>query len=227
VRHFPRLFLSFHLVIEQMMRVGVGSMPIVFLMSVVTGFIVTWQVKYLVGDVIPLTYLGLAVGKATFTQMGPTFTALILAGRISAKLASELGTMKVTEQLDAMDCLSLDVFYYLFSPRIFAGFVMTTILFIYASTITILSAQLLATVAFGLSSYTFYNSMRYLFKVQDVVIMLVKGFVFGGVLSSVGCYYGYITSGGAVGVGESTKNAVVASSVLILFGDMVINHILM
>ena len=119
-----------------------------------------------------------------------TFTALVLAGRMSAKLASELGTMKVTEQLDAMTCLSLDVFFYLFSPRVIAGFVMTTVLFIFASTVTIVCAQILATIAFGLSPYIFYSSMKLLFSVLDVVIMLVKGFVFGGILSLVGCYYG-------------------------------------
>lgn len=210
-----------------MLRVGLGSLPIVFVMAVVTGFIITWQFAYLSAGVVPLSYLGAAAGKACFTQMGPTFTALILAGRISAKLAAELGTMKVTEQLDAMQVLSLDVFYYLFSPRIMAGFIMTMILFVYSSLITILGSQLLATIAFDLSALTFYNGIKLLFKVQDVVILLVKGFVFGGILSSVGCYYGYITKGGAVGVGQSTKNAVVASCVLILAVDVIINQIFM
>jgi phospholipid/cholesterol/gamma-HCH transport system permease protein len=159
--------------------------------------------------------------------MGPTFTALILAGRVTAKLASELGTMKVTEQLDAMEILSLDVFFYLFSPRILAGFLMTMILFVYACFVMVVSAQILATMAFGLSPFGFYNGMKLLFKFQDVIIMLVKGFIYGGILSSVGCYYGYITTGGAVGVGEATKNAVVAACVLVLMGDVIINQILM
>jgi phospholipid/cholesterol/gamma-HCH transport system permease protein len=227
VEQFPRLVLRPHLVVEQMMHIGVASLPIVLLVSAVTGLIVTWQFAYLASDAIPLTYLGTVVVKASFTAMGPTFAALILAGRISARLASEIGTMKVTEQLDAMTCLSLDVFYYLFSPRILAGFIMTTVLFIFASFTLIMSAQLLATVAFDLSPFTFYNGMKMLFKLQDVVIMLVKGFVFGGILSVIGCYYGYITTGGAVGVGRSTKSAVVAASVLVLASDVVINQLLM
>lgn len=225
--HFPRLLLRPHMVIEQMMRIGVESLPIVLLISGVTGFIVTWQFAYLAADAVPLTYLGTVVVKASFTAMGPTFAALILAGRVSAKLASELGTMKVTEQMDAMTCLSLDVYYYLFSPRMLAGFIMTMVLFVFASFTLIMSAQLLATVMFGISPFTFYNGMRLLFKMQDVMIMLVKGFVFGGILSVVGCYYGYITTGGAVGVGQATKNAVVAASVMILAGDVIINQLMM
>lgn len=227
VRHFPELVLRPDILLEQMMHIGVGSLPIVLLISTVTGFIVTWQFVYLASDVIPLTYLGTVVVKASFTAMGPTFAALILAGRISARLASELGTMKVTEQLDAMTCLSLDSFRHLFAPRIMAGFIMTVVLFIFGSFVLIMSAQLLATLAFDLSPFTFYNGMRLLFKVQDVVIMVVKGLVFGGILSVVGCYHGYITTGGAVGVGQSTKNAVVAASVLVLAGDVIINQLLM
>ena len=225
--HFPALLVRPDLLTEQMMVIGVGSLPIVVLIAAVTGFIVTWQFVYLTANAIPLTYLGTVVVKASFTAMGPTFAALILAGRISARLASELGNMKVTEQLDAMTCLSLDVHYYLFAPRILAALVMTTVLFVFASFVLIMSAQVLATLAFDLSPYTFYNGMRLLFKVQDAVILLVKGFVFGGILSVVGCYHGYLTTGGAVGVGESTKNAVVSASVLVLATDVVINQLMM
>jgi phospholipid/cholesterol/gamma-HCH transport system permease protein len=225
--HFPGLLARPDILVDQMMHIGVGSLPIVLLVSSVTGLIVTWQFAYLASDVVPLTYLGTVVVKASFTAMGPTFAALILAGRVSARLASELGTMKVTEQMDAMTCLSLDVHYYLFAPRILSSLLMTTVLFVFASFTLIMSAQILATVAFEVSPYTFFNGMRLLFKVQDVIIMLVKGFVFGGILSVVGCYHGYITTGGAVGVGQSTKNAVVAASVLILAGDVVINQLMM
>ncbi len=225
--HFPWLLFRPDLVVEQMMHIGIGSLPIVLLISSVTGLIVTWQFVYLTANAIPLTYLGTVVVKASFTAMGPTFAGLILAGRISARLASELGTMKVTEQLDAMQCLSLDIYRYLFAPRLLAGFVMTTVLFIFASFTLIVSAEVLAWLVFGLSPYTFFNGMRLLFKLQDVIIMLVKGFVFGGILSLIGCYYGFVTTGGAVGVGQSTKSAVVAASVLILAVDVVINQLLM
>ena len=165
--------------------------------------------------------------KAVFTDLGPVLMALVLTGRIGAKLAAELGTMKVTEQIDAMTCLSLDPYAYLLTPRILAGFLMTPVLIVFTFFFATISAQLISWVAFDLNPYTFYNSMRYMFKTRDIIIGIVKGFVFGGGIAVAGCYYGYLTRGGAVGVGESTKKAVVAASILILFTNVVINLILM
>lgn len=215
-----------HLVVEQMMVIGVGSLPIVLLAATFTGFIATWQVKYLAGDVIPLTYLGTIVIRVVLTDLGPTFICLVLAGRIGAKLAAEVGTMRITEQIDAMTCLSLDPMLYVVSPRVIAGFTMVPMLFVFGSVAAIVSAQLLATVALGQSPYTFYNSMRLLFQMQDVYIGLIKSCVFGGSIALCGCYFGYYTVGGAVGVGASTRKAVVASSILILISNLVISQLL-
>jgi phospholipid/cholesterol/gamma-HCH transport system permease protein len=223
----PALMRKSHLLIEQMVRIGVNSISIVFLASVFIGAVSAWQAQYLIGDYFPKTYIGFALGKAVFTDLGPVLIALVLTGRIGAKLAAELGTMKVTEQLDAMVCLSLNPFCYLLSPRVLSGFLMTPFLMIFSFFFAILSAQLLVTLSFGVSAISFYNSMRTLFRTQDVIIGIVKGFVFGGSIALSGCYYGFFTRGGAVGVGESTKNAVVAASILILFFNVVIDLILM
>jgi phospholipid/cholesterol/gamma-HCH transport system permease protein len=223
----PPLMRKFHLLVEQMVRIGVNSISIVFLASVFIGAVSAWQAQYLIGDYFPKTYIGFALGKAVFTDLGPVLIALVLTGRIGAKLAAELGTMKVTEQLDAMVCLSLNPFCYLLSPRVLAGFLMTPFLMIFSFFFAILSAQLLVTLSFGVPAISFYNSMRALFRTQDVIIGIVKGFVFGGSIALSGSYFGYFTRGGAVGVGESTKNAVVLSSILILFFNVVINLVLM
>lgn len=223
----PASFKRFHLIVEQMMYLGVTSIPIVFLTSMFVGAVSAWQVQYLFSNAIPLTYLGVAVGKAVFTELGPVLTALIITGRIGAKLAAELGTMRVTEQLDAMVCLSLDPYSYLLAPRFIAGTVMLPVLTIFMSLVAIVSAQLLAEFALGLSSATFYQSLKLLFRVQDVVICLVKAFVFGGVITLSGCYYGFLTKGGAVGVGKSTKMAVVAAMVLILVSNFIVVNILL
>lgn len=225
-RVFPATFKRLHLVIEQMMVLGVSSLPIIIMTSVFVGAVSTWQAQYLFSSAIPLTYLGAAVGKAVFTELGPVFTALIITGRISAKLAAELGTMRVTEQVDAMTCLSLDPYTYLLAPRLVAGVIMLPILTIFSSFIAIVSAQLLAQLALGLDPAIFYQSLKWLFRVQDVVICLVKALVFGGVISLSGCYFGYLASGGAVGVGVATKNAVVAAMVLILLCNLIVVNIL-
>ena len=226
IRALPAAVKRMHLIVEQMMVLGVSSIPIILLTSVFVGAVSTWQVQYLFASAIPLTYLGSAVGKAVFTELGPVFTALIITGRISARLAAELGTMRVTEQIDAMTCLSLDPYTYLLAPRMVAGVVMLPILTIFSSFIAIISAQLLAQVALGLDAAIFYQGLKWLFRVQDVVICLVKAFVFGGVITLSGCYFGYLTTGGAVGVGISTKNAVVAAMVLILLANLIVVNIL-
>jgi phospholipid/cholesterol/gamma-HCH transport system permease protein len=224
---FPAAFSRFHLIVEQMLVMGVKSIPIVLLTSTFVGLVSAWQVQYLFSDVMPLTYLGTAVGKAVFTELGPVFTALVITGRIGAKLAAELGTMRVTEQIDAMTCLSLDPYCYLLAPRMVAGAVMVPILTIFSTFFAIISAQLLAQFAMDLHPATFYRGLKMLFQVQDVVICLVKAFVFGVSITLCGCYFGFLTSGGAVGVGESTKKAVVAAMVLILVTNLIVVNVLM
>ena len=216
-----------NLVMEQMVRIGVNSLSIVFLASMFIGAVTVWQAQYLIGDYFPKTYIATALGKALFTDLGPVLIALVLTGRIGAKLAAELGTMKVTEQLDAMVCLSLNPFSYLLAPRILAGFLMTPFLMIFSFFFAVLSAQLLTTFALGVNTMSFYNAMRLLFRTQDIMIGIVKGFVFGGSIAVCGCYFGYFTRGGAVGVGEATKKAVVLASILILFFNVVVNFIMM
>jgi len=127
LRALPSTLIRFHLVVEQMMIMGVYSIPVVMLTSAFIGAVSAWQAKYLFSDVIPPTYLGTAVGKAVFTELGPVLTALVITGRVGAKLAAELGTMRVTEQLDAMTTLSLDPYKYLLAPRLFAGAVMAPV----------------------------------------------------------------------------------------------------
>lgn len=217
---------KFSTLMEQMMIIGVYSMPIVILASVFTGFIATWQVQYLAGDMMGLQYLGTMVLKVVLTELGPTLIGLVLAGRIGAKVAAEVGTMRVTEQVDAMVCLSLDPIKYIVTPRIITGFVMTPILFIFGAIAAIVSAQFLASVALGLHPGTYYNSMRLMFSMTDIWMGLAKSFTFGGITALTGCYYGFFTTGGAVGVGASTRNAVVSASILILIANLFISKLM-
>ena len=214
-------------IFEQFTLIGVRSIPIVLLASVFTGFIATWQVHYLAKDMIGLQYLGMMVLKVVMSELGPTLIGLVLAGRIGAKVAAEVGTMRVTEQLDALTCLSLDPIKYIISPRIISAFVMTPAMFVFGSIAAIASSQFIATLAFGLHPGTFYNSMRLMFNINDVYMGLVKSFIFGGITGLTGCYYGYTTTGGAAGVGASTRNAVVSASVMILAANLMISQVMM
>lgn len=215
-----------NIILEQMMRIGVESLPIVVLASVFTGFIATWQVYCLAGEVFGLSYLGMIVLKVVLVELGPTLIGLVLAGRISAKLAAEVGTMRVTEQIDAMTCLSLDPMSYIVAPRVISGFISMPVNFIFGSVAAIVSAQILATTALDLPAATFYNSTRMMFDMANVWIGLAKSFVFGGIISLAGTYYGFYTTGGAVGVGASTRQAVVAASILILIFNLIISQLM-
>jgi phospholipid/cholesterol/gamma-HCH transport system permease protein len=216
----------YDLILEQMILIGIKSMPIVMLASTFTGFITAWQVKYLAGDVFGMRYLGTLVIRVVLTELGPTLLGLVLAGRIAAKLAAEVGTMRVTEQIDAMICLSLNPIQYIISPRVIAGIIMVPVLFVFGCIAAIISAQVLGTVTLGVPVITFYNSMKLLFSIMDIVIGLLKSCVFGGIISLCGCYFGYYTTGGAVGVGQSVRRAVVAASILILVFNLIISQLL-
>jgi len=227
LRAFPSSLLRPHLITEQMMILGVQSIPIVLLTSIFVGAVSAWQVQYIFGDAVPLTYLGAGVGKAVFTELGPVLTALVITGRIGAKLAAELGTMKVTEQVDAMVCLSLNPYTYLLTPRLTASCVMVPVLTIFAVALAIVSAQVIAEAFLGLSFAAFYKGVRLLFKTQDIVICVTKSFVFGMVISLSGCYYGFHAKGGAVGVGSYTKKAVVAAMVMVLISNLILVNVLL
>jgi phospholipid/cholesterol/gamma-HCH transport system permease protein len=212
----PRFVRNPGLTIEQMAKIGITSLPLVVLTSLFTGGVVSWQIAYQFSDYIPLSYTGVAAGKAIMVNLGPVLTALVVAGRIGAAMAAELGTMKVTEQIDAMECLSLDPFQYLFMPRLVASLIMLPVLGIISSFTGLMGAMYVSKLFFGLDGKLFFDGVKLFFVIKDVVIGVLKAFVFGGIISSIGCFFGMYTSGGAEGVGEATKKSVVASSVWIL-----------
>lgn len=205
---------------------GVNSLPLVLVTSIFTGGVSAVQAAYQFSDYVPMRYLGTAVGKAVVIELGPVLTALVVAGRVGASIAAEIGTMKVTEQIDALETLALDPVRYLVVPRFVAGFFMLPILVIFSDFIAILGGLAVSTFFLGLSSYTFLNGLKMFFHLSDVFGGLIKAFVFGGIIAIIGCYQGFKTEGGAEGVGRSTTRAVVLASVLILISDYIIASIL-
>ena len=205
---------------------GVNSLPLVLVTSIFTGGVSAVQAAYQFSDYVPMRYLGTAVGKAVVIELGPVLTALVVAGRVGASIAAEIGTMKVTEQIDALETLALDPVRYLVVPRFVAGFFMLPILVIFSDFIAILGGLAVSTFFLGLSSYTFLNGLKMFFHLSDVFGGLIKAFVFGSIIAIIGCYQGFKTEGGAEGVGRSTTRAVVLASVLILISDYIIASIL-
>jgi phospholipid/cholesterol/gamma-HCH transport system permease protein len=220
------VFRDRRLLLEQMVLIGTNSLPLVAIIATFTGAVSAWQAAYQFEGKISLSLLGSAVSTAIFIELGPVLTAVILAGRIGASIAAELGTMKVTEQIDALETLAINPVRYLAMPRFFAATVMTPILTIFADFIALLGAYLVSYVLLDLTTYTFFDSAQQAFTLRSVFGGLAKAFVFGAIISTVGCYIGFQTSGGAEGVGRATIRAFVLSSTLILMNDYILATII-
>jgi phospholipid/cholesterol/gamma-HCH transport system permease protein len=225
-RYLLQIWKNRRLVVEQMMVIGVQSIPLVLFVGVFAGAVASIQTAYQLKGYISYNYLGAATSVAIFIELGPVLTALVIAGRVGASIAAEIGTMKVTEQLDALESLAIDPLRYLAMPRIFSGFFMIPILTILADFIGIIGAYLVAYVNLDLAPEIFFGSVKEFFSLLNVFSGLIKAFFFGGITAIIGCYVGFNTSGGAEGVGQSTIRAFVLSSALILLNDYLLSVIL-
>ena len=219
LREFTAGLRKFGLVVTQMQAIGLGSMPLTVIVALFTGAVASVQASYQFRGYIPMIYLGTVIGKSVVIELGPVLTALVVGGRVSAAIAAELGTMRVTEQIDAMETLGIRPIRYLVVPRFIAAIVMLPILTIFADIVAILGGYLVATLTLDISGHTFIDGLRLYFKVQDVISGLIKAFFFGMIIATMGCHYGLRSEGGAEGVGEATTRAVVASGILILIVD--------
>lgn len=216
-----------HFTLEQMYTIGISSIPLVATTSVFTGAVTAWQAAYLFSDFVPLTFLGTAVGKSIMLEMGPVLTALVVAGRTGAGMTSELGSMAVTEQLDAMDVLGLDRYQFLVAPRVLSGLMMLPVLCIIAAFVGLMGALAVAVVFKGMEPSLFWKGVRFFYEDWDVVVALVKAFFFGFIITTFGCYAGIRARNGAEGVGRAIEKSVQASNVSILVANFLIGYILL
>ncbi len=207
------------LYIRQMMVIGVESLPLVTLIGLFTGAVSTWQSNYQFGDLMPLKYIGVATFKAVMVELGPVLSGLVLAGRVGSSLSAELGTMKISEQVDALMVSGIDPVRYLAAPRFFAGFLMVPVIVTIAVFVAMIGGFLVGFLFLDLSAQTYFGEIPAWFKMKDVYIMLTKSLVFGGVVCLIGTHVGLSTDGGAEGVGQSTIKAFVYSAILILMSD--------
>jgi phospholipid/cholesterol/gamma-HCH transport system permease protein len=210
----------------QMETIGLGSIPLVFVTAIFVGAVAAVQAAYQFQDYVPMVFLGTVVGKSVILELGPVLTALVVGGRVSASIAAELGTMKVTEQIDAMELLAIDPQRYLVMPRIVACIVMLPVLTIFADVLAILGGMFVANVSIGVKPPMFIEGLRMFFYVDDVISCVLKAATFGGIIGLMGCYNGFRTFGGAQGVGKAAMHAVVSSCTCILIADYFLASVL-
>jgi phospholipid/cholesterol/gamma-HCH transport system permease protein len=215
----PRTFSNARSVFQQMDRIGIGSIPLVLVTSLFVGAVTSVQAAYQFHGYVPLQYLGTVVGKSVILELGPVLTALVVGGRVSASIAAELGTMKVTEQIDAMEMIAIDPVEYLVLPRVVAATIMLPVLTVFSDLLAILGGMVVANISIHVSFNTFASGLKLLFRTQDLAGGLMKTFVFGFIIAIMGCYNGFETKGGAEGVGMATMKAVVSSCLLVLVAN--------
>jgi phospholipid/cholesterol/gamma-HCH transport system permease protein len=217
---------SFQLVIQQMSAVGVNSLWLVAVVSVFTGAVAAVQAAYQFSNVVPLKFIGSVILRSVVIELGPVLTALVVGGRVGASIAAELGTMKVTEQIDALEAMAVNPIRYLVVPRVVSALVMLPILTIFADAIGVFGGFFVSVTTIGVSSHTYITGLKDFFYVKDLFSGLLKAVIFGGIIGWMGCYHGFRTEGGAEGVGRATTRAVVSSCVLVLISDYVLANVL-
>ncbi|MDR1476750.1 MAG: ABC transporter permease [Rickettsiales bacterium] len=209
---------------KQAVEIGFYSLPVVALTALFAGMVLAVQSYSGFAQFSAEGAVANVVVIAIIRELGPVFAGLMVAGRIGATMAASIGTMQVTEQIDALKTLSTNPFKYIVAPRIVAGILMLPFLVLIADVIGIFGGFLVATSTLGFNPYIYIRNTYSAVKGADVFIGLVKAATFGGIIASMGCYFGYYTKGGAEGVGKSTTNAVVVSSILILIFNYVLTQ---
>ncbi len=207
------------LTMVQMRRIGVDSLPIALFIAAFTGVVLALQASYTFTGAIPLYFVGTLVGKTLMLELGPVLTGLALAGRVGANIAAELGTMRVTEQVDALETLAFDPHSFLVVPRVIAASLMFPVVVAMAIALGVVTGWLTAINLLELSTFEFMKGLKVFYEFQDIWFPLVKSVSFGFGIALIGCMKGLSVRGGAEGVGRATMQAVVLGSALLLFLD--------
>lgn len=205
----------------QARRIGVDSLPVALFIALFTGVVLALQSSYAFTGLVPPYFVGTLVGKSVILELGPVLTGLVLAGRVGANIAAELGTMRVTEQIDALETLGYDPVAYLVVPRVVAGLVTFPLVVAFAIAAGLGAGWLTSVVLLDLSTIEFVRGLRMFHQPFDITFAMIKSASYGIVVTGVGAAYGFQTSGGAQGVGRGTTRSVVAACMLILALDAV------
>lgn len=212
--------------LRQMVRVGVDSVPVVFLTTMFTGMVMALQTYNGFHRVHAESFVGSAVALAMLRELSPVLVGLMVTGRVGSSMAAEIGTMRVTEQIDALQALATDPVQYLFVPRIISGIIMLPLLVILGDALGIGGGYLVGVRLMGANPVVYEENTYAFLQLNDIWSGLIKASVFGLILTLTGCVRGYYTTGGAEGVGRATTAAVVSASLIILLADFFLTKLL-
>lgn len=210
------------LIRDQMYEIGVLSLPVVAITGFSTGMVLAAQAFFQLADKGLASATGLMVTKAMMVELGPVLTAFMVTGRVGAAICAELGTMRVTEQIDAITSMAVNPLRYLVAPRFIAGILMLPLLTIFSCVMGIFGGYIIAVYYYGMSPSSFLDPLPEHITTFDMVSGLIKGFVFGVIIITISCFRGMTTTGGAAGVGRATTNSVVICYSVILVGNFLL-----
>ena len=215
-------------IVEEINILGLGSLGIVAIISVFMGAVITIQSAFnFVNPLIPLYAVGVAVRDSMILEFSPAIVSLILAGKVGSSIASEIGTMRVTEQIDALEIMGINSAGYLIFPKIVASVLFNPILIIFSMFLGVPGGYVFGVMAGVVTSNEYIYGITYDFRPFYVIYALIKSGVFAFIIASVPAYHGYYTKGGALEVGRSSTKGVVYSSILILAFDLILTKLLL
>jgi phospholipid/cholesterol/gamma-HCH transport system permease protein len=222
----PRPPYDFRELVRQMVKVGFNSIPVVFLTTLFTGAVMALQTFTVLRRINAESFVGSGVALSMVRELAAVLSGLIVAGRAGSAMGAELGTMRVTEQIDALEVMATDPVHYLMVPRVWATTIMLPLLVVMGNGVGILGGYLVAVVLMDANPNTYVERSFQFMDLSDLFSGLIKAAVFGFLLAAIGCQQGYYTSGGAEGVGRSTTSAVVVASIAILISDFFLTRLL-
>ncbi len=213
---------------REMVDIGLGSVGIISIISVFIGGVTTVQTAFqLVSDLIPRSIIGSITRDSTILEFSPTVCSLVLAGKVGSSIASQIGTMRVTEQIDALEIMGINAPGYLILPKLLAGIIMIPLLVIIAISLSISGGYLAGVASGAVTATEFITGLTTDFVPFTLVVAMVKSLIFAFIITTVSAYQGFYTKGGALEVGQSSTKAVVVSCISILISDYVIAQLLL
>ena len=215
-----------HDIVDQFEQIGIGSLTVVLLTGFFTGAVLALQTGITLDQFGARPFVGRLISASMIKELGPVLTGLMLAGRVGSGIAAELGSMVVTDQINALRALGTDPVRKLVVPRVLAGFFMAPVLTVVANTVGIIGGWLIAVYELRVASSLYWSSVIEGLYLEDAWMGLIKPFCLGFAIVSIGCHVGLRTSGGTQGVGRATTNAVVASSVAVIAVDFFVTRLL-
>lgn len=215
-------------VFNEMEIIGINSIPIVALMSAFMGAVIALQTaSNMESPLLPDYTVGYITQSSTILEFSPTIISLILAGKVGSNVASEIGTMRVTEQIDALEIMGVNSLTFLVLPKIVGAVIFFPILIVFSMVLSLIGGWLALTLSGLLSTETYVLGIRSFFDVYNVFYALTKTVVFGFLIVSIASFYGYYTKGGALDVGRSSTQAVVSSSIAILISNFILTQLML